>query len=355
MSKGLGTVLEEFGHWFERGQRVLPWRETPSLYRVWISEIMLQQTQVVTVIPYFENFMRSFPSVEKLAESSEEQVMAHWAGLGYYSRARNLHRGAKQIVAAGKFPATREEWLEIPGVGPYTAGAIVSISLDHPVPILDGNVERVVSRVRRVGGIASAERKQRLWRLSEAFVSQGFRNGVRPSVMNQALMELGATVCTPRSPRCGECPIQPICRANARGDAEAYPPTKRRGSWKDVREEVHCVIGPGNRLWLAKSGEGSWRSGLWDFPSDLPTGALQELGKVETKHVVTRHRITRVTRVWKWLSSGGVALRAADSSGNGSATWVDPEAVPTGAAFKKAWTELQDKGLGLDSPENNDN
>ena len=146
----LAKIFKEFGAWFERQQRVLPWRDQPTLYRVWVSEIMLQQTQVITVVPYFERFIAKFPDVHALARATEAEVTAQWAGLGYYSRARNLRKGAIAIEAEGRFPATRAEWLEIPGVGDYTAGAILSIAQNLPEPILDGNVERVLSRVRRV-------------------------------------------------------------------------------------------------------------------------------------------------------------------------------------------------------------
>jgi len=308
MGKFLDT-LRAFDAWFERQKRVLPWREEPTLYRVWISEIMLQQTQVVTVIPYFERFLSRFPTVEILAAASEDDVMAHWAGLGYYSRARNLHRGAKKIAAEG-FPQTRDAWLEISGVGPYTAGAIASIALDSPDPILDGNVERVLSRVRRVGALrqaAPAATKARLWRLSDLFVKTAHRHGIRPSVLNQALMELGATVCTPKNPRCGACPLEDLCRARACGDAEKFPLKKKAKEWVAVAEKTRCLVDAEGRVLLRKREAGSWRAGLWDLPEELPPAAkkaLSKVGSVETKHVVTRHKITRETEVWKVAERG---------------------------------------------------
>jgi len=181
----VNNVLNQMAGWFERQQRILPWRENPDTYRVWISEIMLQQTQVVTVIPYFEKFIARFPTVQALAQAPEEDVLLHWAGLGYYSRARNIHRAAKIIDQAGCFPSTREGWLEIPGVGHYTAGAILSISLNQPEAILDGNVERVLSRARRVSRMkGDSFYKERLWRLSRIVVERAFDLKIPPRAAN---------------------------------------------------------------------------------------------------------------------------------------------------------------------------
>ena len=328
-------ALDGLAAWFERKKRVLPWRDEPSLYRVWISEIMLQQTQVVTVVPYFERFVARFPTVEALAKAPQEDVLAQWAGLGYYSRARNLHKAAGMIVAQGGFPRDREGWLEIPGVGDYTAGAILSIALDQPEAILDGNVERVLSRVRQVSRLrGDAAYKERLWRLSQAFVSRAHGRDLRPSVVNQALMELGATTCTPRKPLCVFCPLKGICRARASGEAEAYPPRKKPKKWVDVREELHCVFDGKGRVLLRQRQSGEWRAGLWDLPAE-PLRRGKRLGSVETKHVVTRHKITRVTHVWELAR--GTKLSAAESSSSEALRWIslsEPE-VAVGSALKK--------------------
>jgi A/G-specific adenine glycosylase len=342
------VALQALGAWFERQKRVLPWRDQPTLYRVWISEIMLQQTQVVTVIPYFEKFVKSFPNVQALAQASEEEVLRHWAGLGYYSRARNLHRGAKKIIEQGDFPKTREGWLEIPGVGDYTAGAILSIALNQPEAILDGNVERVLSRVRRINRAGGdAPYKARLWRLSKTFVEDAHRAGVAPSVLNQALMELGATVCTPRKPLCAFCPLSKICKAKREGDMEAYPPRKKPKEWLKIREEMHCLWAgdaknPRVLLRLRKAGE--WRAGLWDLPEETPEklGILTatSVGKIETRHVVTRHKITRVTYLWKLKPGASSRWKAAEAPGD--LRWVsvhDPE-VAVGSALKRVLSEI---------------
>lgn len=321
---GLGAL----GAWFERQKRVLPWRDNPSLYRVWISEIMLQQTQVATVVPYFERFLERFPDVRALAEAPLDDVLLLWAGLGYYSRARNLHRAAQALAERG-FPETLEGWLELPGVGRYTAGAILSIALDQPRPILDGNVERVLSRLRRVK--RDENFKTRLWRLSLAFVERGAREGVQPSALNQALMELGATVCSPRRPRCEACPLSRLCRARAAGDAESFPPARPRKKWLEVREELHCLLA-GDRVLLRRRAAGEWRAGLWDLPAEAPVGA-ELVGSVQTRHVVTRHKVARVTRVWR-ARAWGAAER--DPAGC-DARWIaiaEPE-VAVGSALRR--------------------
>ncbi len=305
-------------HWFERQKRVLPWRSEPTLYRVWISEIMLQQTQVVTVLPYFERFMARFASVEALAAALESEVVEAWAGLGYYSRARNLHKGAKAVVAAGGFPRTREGWLEIPGVGPYTAGAIVSIALGQPEPILDGNVERVLSRVLALP--RDARFKTRLWRWSALLVRRAHRLGVSPSTFNQALMELGAMVCTPRNARCSECPVSGACAALRLGAVEKFPQKKPPKEWVRVEETRHAWVRLETReLLIERQPEGKWRAGLWDFvESAPPPGKARRLGEIQSRHVVTRHKIERTTEVWaisaqtQWKGSGEVRWASLD-------------------------------------------
>ena len=317
--------------WFQQGARALPWREDASFYRVWISEIMLQQTQVVTVIPYFEKFMQLFPTVQALAIAEEESVMKAWAGLGYYSRARNLQKGARALTArllsGGDWPRTRAEWLEISGVGPYTAGAILSIAGHQPEALLDGNVERVLSRFFAVDRAERTDRaegdtayKQQLWNLSRAWVEGAYARKIDPSVTNQALMELGARVCVPREPRCGICPISNACEARLQERVSEFPPKKARAAFLDVQETALCFLNAKGQVLLEKSR--AWRTGLWDLPlvGNLPLGKKipkvfqksgqkfgqksdlkikKTLGEVITKHVVTRHRITRKTVIVK--------------------------------------------------------
>ncbi len=327
-----------------RQKRVLPWREAPTLYRVWISEIMLQQTQVATVIPYFERFIKRFPDVETLARAEEDDVLLHWAGLGYYSRARNLYRAAKQIFSEGGFPKCREGWLSLPGIGPYTAGAILSIALDQPEPILDGNVERVLSRVRRVGREeGDVEFKSRLWKLSLIFVEKGFSHSIRPSVLNQALMELGATVCTPGNPKCSVCPLAGICQARVCGEVESFPPRKPAKKWVQVHEELHCVlaevVGVGS-IMLRRRRKGEWREGLWDLLESAPVSKAVNLGIVETRHVVTNHKIFRKTQVWKLEDSQGWGVAEPDSE----LRWfsLGSDELPMGSALRKTLEKVRE-------------
>jgi A/G-specific adenine glycosylase len=336
--------LLKLAHWFGRQKRVLPWRDEPSPYRVWISEIMLQQTQVITVVPYFERFIERFPSVHHLAAASLDEVLLAWAGLGYYSRARNLHAAAGRIVLAGEFPSTLEGWLELPGIGPYTAGAITSIALDQPRAILDGNVERVLSRIRRISRTQEALFKGRLWRLSQASVDQALELGIRPSDFNQALMELGALICQPRKPACGRCPVVAICRAHQFGDVESFPPRKPKKPWIKVFEEVHCTFNQQNQVLVVRQPLGGWRAGLWDLPVERSLGARGEaLGRVQTQHVVTRHKITRVAQVWRVKG-----LAAAENAGvSQTERWIDPfdPEVAVGSAFRKTIAQVKSQDL----------
>jgi A/G-specific adenine glycosylase len=330
--------------WFSLRSRVLPWRSEPSLYRVWISEIMLQQTQVVTVLPYFERFMQRFPMVEALASASEAEVVEAWAGLGYYSRARNLHRGAKQIAASG-FPKTREGWIEIPGVGPYTAGAITSIALGHAEPILDGNVERVLARVLALSRAAGdAPFKARLWKWSGLLVRSAARLQVSPSRFNQALMELGALVCTFRNPKCGECPVQSICAAKQFDGLERFPGKKPAKEWIRVEEVRHVWIArdaAGREvILLRKQAHGEWRAGLWDFVADTPAvGKAALMGEIATRHVVTRHKIERTTKIWN-VSEMSAPPRPRKAGEEFAWTLLENPELAGSASFQKTWKSL---------------
>lgn len=364
MSKFLIT-LHQLEKWFHHQKRILPWRDHPSLYRVWVSEIMLQQTQVVTVIPYFERFIKRFPRVEDLAAATEEEVLLHWAGLGYYSRARNLHKGAQMIVKKGEFPKTREQWLSIPGVGNYTAGAILSIALNLPEAILDGNVERVISRVRKISrDQGETFYKKRLWNYSEAIVRLGFKDKIRPSILNQSLMELGAMICTPKKPKCLICPVRECCRALKTGQQEEFPPKKVRKDWILIQEKLYCLLNDQGQVLLRKRKSGEWRAGLWDLLEQKPTlnqCDFQFLGEVETQHIVTRHKIQRRTQVWRITrvqKKAGAILKAAesnrmDSKNSANLKWVSLEhpEVGVGSALKKTFQQIETAFLNCKNEE----
>ncbi|MEM7682309.1 MAG: A/G-specific adenine glycosylase [Planctomycetota bacterium] len=257
--------------WYRKHKRDLPWRRPapgsryPDPYRVLVSEAMLQQTRVDTALPYFERFVAELPTLDALAAADEQRVLRLWQGLGYYRRARNL-RAAAQAVAQdhdGQLPSDVDDLLTLPGVGRYTAGAVASIAFNRPAPIVDGNVARVLCRWRRIESPVQARPTQdKLWRLAELFV-QGTRT---PGDVNQALMELGATVCTPRSPDCPRCPLRQDCQAKAQGDPESLP---NKTKPKPLRVEHHDVVAlpRGDKLlWAQRPDAGLW-SAMWQMPT----------------------------------------------------------------------------------------
>ncbi len=220
-SRELSTFRKQLLGWFRRFQRDLPWRRTKDPYRVWLSEIMLQQTRVAAVIPYYERFLQRFPDIHALASAPQEEVLRFWSGLGYYSRARNLQKAAQHIVAkhGGKFPTRLEDALALPGIGNYTAAAVLSIAYGEKYAVLDGNVARVLARLGAIqGDIREPQRWQRLQETAD-----GFLDPKSPGDWNQAIMELGATLCTPKSPQCLLCPVAQFCEGRKQGVAESLP------------------------------------------------------------------------------------------------------------------------------------
>jgi A/G-specific adenine glycosylase len=249
--------------WYDRVKRDLPWRSAaPDFYRVWLSEIMLQQTRVEAVIPYFERFLAQFPDVHSLARAPEPTVLAAWSGLGYYSRARNLHRGAKQVADTGA-PAGYEDLRALAGIGPYTAAAIASIAFSQPHAAVDGNVMRVVSRVTAdAGEISSPATKARFTEAAQLLLDRR-----RPGDFNQAMMELGATVCIPRSPRCGECPVSGFCQARATGRENELPVKLKKNASRDVPLDL-ALFRNGSGLFLIQRAAGERRlAGFWELPA----------------------------------------------------------------------------------------
>jgi A/G-specific adenine glycosylase len=272
--------------WFAEAKRDLDWRRTRDPYRVWISEIMLQQTRVAAVLPYYRRFLARFPTVNALARARRETVLRSWAGLGYYSRARNLHRAAKEIVArhGGEFPRRMEEALALPGIGDYTAAAVLSIAYGEPHAVLDGNVARVLARL---GAIRGDLRRPKRWRALTCAA-----NGLLPAQgaeaaslstnvsgdWNQAMMELGATLCTPRAPQCAACPVAYCCRAHALGIAQRLPARRRKP--QPVRVALSAAIlldGRGRTLLLRQQSDHSGLfSNLWQFPAVKAAGAAPD-------------------------------------------------------------------------------
>ncbi len=249
--------------WFRRNGRPLPWRGARDPYRVWVSEILLQQTRIRTALPYYERFVRAFPTVKDLASADEDSVMKLWEGLGYYTRARNLHRAARIIVNdfGGRFPTRAEDWQRLPGVGRYTAGAIASIAFGERVPILDGNAKRVLSRLFAIEECIDDARTQNLlWSIAEVLVPQK-----SSGAFNQALMELGSRICTPRRPQCPECPIERSCEARALGRQEMLP-VRRAKKTLPHYDIVAAAIEKNGRFLLGKRPSTDLLGGLWEFP-----------------------------------------------------------------------------------------
>jgi A/G-specific adenine glycosylase len=250
--------------WYANHRRDLPWRRMQDAYHVWVAEVMLQQTQVATVVPYYERFLARFPSVEVLAVASLDEVLKLWEGLGYYARARHLHAAARKVVAehGGQVPPTMEGLLSLPGVGRYTAGAILSIAYGRDVPALDGNVRRVLSRVLAIEeDVTQGAGQRRLWTLAEGLLPPG-----RAGDFNQALMDLGATVCTPRAPRCSQCPLALECQAHKLGQQERFPIRRQRMPLPHYRVAAGVIWNGERRFLIAQRPLDGMLGGLWEFP-----------------------------------------------------------------------------------------
>ena len=250
--------------WFEKNARDLPWRKTRDPYTIWISEIMLQQTQVATVIPYFQEFLGSFPTVRHLAKADLSKVLKVWEGLGYYSRARNLHRASQIVVNhfAGKVPDNLKDLLSLPGIGRSTAGAVLSFAYNKDAPILDGNAKRVLSRLSAISG-SPKERKTEhlLWCVSESLLPKGHSNS-----FNQALMDLGSILCTPKDPQCPLCPLRNLCKGAASGTPQRYPSKVAKRKIPHITA-LSAVIQRDGRVLLAQRPPRGLLGGLWEFPN----------------------------------------------------------------------------------------
>ncbi len=274
--RGTPSVMADFAPrllaWHARhGRHDLPWQHPRTPYRVWVAEVMLQQTQVATVIPYFERFMRAFPDVAALAAAEQETVLALWSGLGYYARARNLHKAARQIMAAGGFPMDRAGWAALPGIGRSTAAAIVAQAFGRREAILDGNVKRVLCRLFGIEGWPGDRAvSERLWALAEALLPQD--EAVMPDY-TQAQMDLGATVCTRAHPRCEACPFVSDCAARRQGRVTELPAPRPRKTLPVRAEQWQVALAEGC-VWLVRRADAGLWGGLWSLPvADRPRGA----------------------------------------------------------------------------------
>ncbi|MFQ5877105.1 MAG: A/G-specific adenine glycosylase [Acidobacteriota bacterium] len=316
---------EEIGRallrWYRRNRRDLPWRGRRDPYRVWVSEVMLQQTTVRAVIPYYRRFLRRFPSLRSLACASDRSVLASWSGLGYYRRALNLRAAAAMIIRrhGGRFPRELREALALPGVGRSTAGAVLSIAFGRRLPVLDGNIVRVLSRLALLRGATRGGRgEKRLWGLAGLLVERTSS----PGELNQALMELGATLCTPVGPACRACPLARRCAARAAGLQDAIPTPRRRRAAVVVRSRLALVTRAGRHLMRRRRGTGLL-DGTWEFPTMASRPRrdglrLRSQGRIATiRHTITyRRMLVDVHRARLLAEPRGGAYR-----------WLEPERI----------------------------
>lgn len=312
--------------WYDRHKRDLPWRKVHDPYSTFVSEMMLQQTQVKTVIPYYERFLRELPTWDSLAKAREEKVLKLWEGLGYYRRARNLRAAAQMVMKdhKGRLPDSMEEIVKLPGVGPYSAGAVLSIAYGKPHPVVDGNVIRVYSRLFLLrGNLKAGEAHRNLWELAEKMVPSK-----RPGDFNQALMELGATLCLPEAPQCLLCPLLGRCQAAQAGLQAELPETPKAQEVVEVPMAAVLVEKAGKVLVKKRSEGEKWLKGLWEFPSaegktfEEARRKLEKELKVRTdakelkevRHQITHHKVElkllravplkslRTSRELKWVT-----------------------------------------------------
>jgi A/G-specific adenine glycosylase len=335
--------------WFEQNARDLPWRRTSDPYAIWISEIMLQQTQVATVISYFERWVRALPTVADFAVAPSAKALKLWEGLGYYTRVANARRAAGVIVDkhGGTFPTKFDDILALPGIGRYTAGAISSIAFNQPAPILDGNVMRVLTRLFAIAGDPRGkEVNAALWDLANELVST---KEIEPAKLNQALMELGALICLPRQPRCEACPVKANCVALQNGQVAMFPAMSPRAI-VTKRRFVAFVVREGDRFLVRQRAAGMVNAGLWEFPNveipvktKNPTALAAPFETVasrpffEINHSITRYRI---------LLEAFHAVRPPDTKLDGVwKSFAQMDRLPFTGAHRKILNAVRDDGV----------
>jgi A/G-specific adenine glycosylase len=353
------AVRAALSDWFERHARELPWRTTRNPWHIWLSEVMLQQTRVEQGLPYFRAFVREWPTVSDFAEADLEEVLRAWEGLGYYARARNLHAAARIVVQKrdGRLPSTYDEWLELPGVGPYTAAAIASLAHGEPRAVVDGNVIRVLTRLAGIpDDVTRSATRKHLDDLASRLLDP-----VRPGHHNEAMMELGATVCTPRNPRCGSCPVSFACAGLAEGDPERYPVKRKKKPVPHHDIVVALIRDPEGRYFVQRRPDDAMLGGLWEFPGGKrkPGEALEDalrrevreeigtdvlIGQAESpiQHAYSHFRIT--LHAWHCRLSSD----AASPQTHLPHTWATPSELEE-LPFPRANRHLTDRLIRLDA------
>ena len=340
------TYADLILEWFDENKRDMPWRRTSDPYCIWVSEVMLQQTQVVTVIPYYLRFIERFPNVSALAAASLEEVHSYWQGLGYYRRGENLWKGAKLIEEKwqGEFPRDPKLVKEIPGIGPYTLGAICSIALHLPLPAVDGNVMRILARQFCIGEDIANPKNRKLF---EDKVMELMPND--PNRFNQALMELGALVCTPKNPNCSECPMKPICEAYQKNVQEEYPVKLKKVKAVELNYKV-LLIEKGSKIGMIKRPEEGLLANLWGLPmieekewDSIELGAIKPVYLELVTHIFTHRKWQMRPVILNWSQPLDKILEPLIVE-QGEIQYIEKsklKELPIATAFKKVMKKVQ--------------
>lgn len=347
VSSKVKESFEQLFLWFEKNKRPLDFREHNNVYFTWLSEVMLQQTTVQTVTPYFGRFTKEFPTIKALAQAPLENVLALWSGLGYYSRARNLHKTAQIIMTkySGVFPTTLPEILALNGIGLYTAGAILSIAYNKPYPILEANTIRLISRLRGIRTTSS--NKKREWRIAKLLVELGFFYLIPPKAVNTALMEVGSLVCSIKNPLCEECPLNRLCKVyKNRWTPTLFPAPKVKKVYIPLCEASSLTINLKNEILIVKNPQKRWLKDLWDLPI-FTQKTPQKKEDFTIQYTITNHKIKRLIFINTLSKNEQKNFLLTDLFSNFSKgvpiyRWVtiddilNPKKIPASSALKKA-------------------